>query len=179
MAGDLMKDFGHCHGSTQALYNIHPPFVFPWPISLVLSKSLQMEGGAKRRSISPFGSWNYGDEGYAGGRNTPTLPARTPRRREARIAGSVERTSQYSYAREGGNFRVHDHQFAFSPLQERRTPTTNQKATPEKTKKPSKKKNVDEDLYEVPPELLYEKPRRKSSTISELWRSCLCLNNGS
>ncbi|XP_078433042.1 uncharacterized protein LOC144704475 isoform X3 [Wolffia australiana] len=179
MAGDLMKDFGHCHGSTQALYNIHPPFVFPWPISLVLSKSLQMEGGAKRRSISPFGSWNYGDEGYAGGRNTPTLPARTPRRREARIAGSVERTSQYSYAREGGNFRVHDHQFAFSPkLQERRTPTTNQKATPEKTKKPSKKKNVDEDLYEVPPELLYEKPRR-SSTISELWRSCLCLNNGS
>ncbi|MQL95308.1 hypothetical protein Taro_027974 [Colocasia esculenta] len=45
------------------------------------------------------------------------------------------------------------------------------------TQQPSRKpKAVDEDLYKIPPELLYQRPKRKKTLMSEFLSRCLGLN---
>ncbi|KAJ8478611.1 hypothetical protein OPV22_022338 [Ensete ventricosum] len=46
-------------------------------------------------------------------------------------------------------------------------------ATPRRHRAP---KAVDEDLYKIPPELLYQKPKRKRS-LKKLWSGCMGLNS--
>ncbi|XP_020106605.1 uncharacterized protein LOC109722853 isoform X1 [Ananas comosus] len=48
-------------------------------------------------------------------------------------------------------------------------------AGPSPRKPPRAPKAVDEDLYKIPPEFLYEKPRRKK-LLRNLWSGCLGLN---
>ncbi|CAA7404780.1 unnamed protein product [Spirodela intermedia] len=169
-----------------------------------------MEEPTKRRSVSPFGSWNYCDDRSAGRRVGPSSPPGALHRRGGRLAGGVGRvylhhTPHYSfYAQDAGNYRFHDQPPAAAAAtltshvrKARRVPATGesmhqQAAPPPELQKKKKNKRrdsdsdagtkrpprraIDEDLYKVPPELLYEKPRR-NSPISELWRSCLCLNS--
>uniref|UniRef100_A0A1D1Y9D2 RPM1-interacting protein 4 n=1 Tax=Anthurium amnicola TaxID=1678845 RepID=A0A1D1Y9D2_9ARAE len=48
--------------------------------------------------------------------------------------------------------------------------------TRQPTRRPRAPKAVDEDLYKIPPELLYQKPRRKKTLMSEFLSRCLGLN---
>ncbi|XP_073007655.1 uncharacterized protein [Typha latifolia] len=69
--------------------------------------------------------------------------------------------------------QIHHHRKARKGGREREYST--RKEQQRKQERPREPKAVDEDLYKIPPELLYQKPKRKR-LLRDLWAGCLGIN---
>ncbi|XP_008802103.1 nuclear receptor subfamily 4 group A member 3-like isoform X2 [Phoenix dactylifera] len=140
----------------------------------------------KRRHIPAFGNWDYCDD----------LPI-TQYFESARQAGLIR---GHYYGEDGDLFKVpvpvkptyhnHNHHHhhhhhkrgrkgdgekqQYGKEQQRKQGSLCNVGA-QSPKKPRAPKAVDEDLYKIPPELLYEKPKRKRM-LTSLWSECLGLN---
>ncbi|CAL9058309.1 unnamed protein product, partial [Musa banksii] len=142
-----------------------------------------MEGMMKRHQVPAFGYWDYCDElpitryfesavqaGLIRGRffgedddlfnvSAQVRPAYLNHHRKVKKTGDIGGEKHYGKGQQRKQVKV------ISDLRIQ--------ATPRRHRAP---KAVDEDLYKIPPELLYQKPKRKRS-LKKLWSGCMGLNS--
>ncbi|XP_008800983.2 uncharacterized protein LOC103715205 [Phoenix dactylifera] len=117
-----------------------------------------MEGGKKWRQVPAFGSWNFCDEA-----------------RFAQYFESVRGAGLIQAHFFGGDGKVLFEVVSQQHQRKRKKGGGRREGMKQYEKERKKPEAVDEDLYKIPPELLYQAPKKKK-LLWNLWARCLGLN---
>ncbi|KAJ8476895.1 hypothetical protein OPV22_020622 [Ensete ventricosum] len=166
----------HCYSRWFFIYAPNPS-TFPSPphsgfgawLMFVLSSGLQ--GTMKRHPLPPFGYWDYCDELLSAHYFESAVQAGVIRGHYFGEDGDLFYHGKV--IKKAGNAGGEKQHGKEQPRKQVKVSDTKLQTTP---RRPRALKAVDEDLYKIPPELLYQKPKRKRS-LRKLWSGCMGINS--